>query len=157
MTFCDGRPRAGMTTVGADMAAKFAACASISGMRRVALQALLVLLASGRLTQGGWSCMPWSAAEPVLARPIAESGPPTRKRTCAERGLPFNQTARRGRWVLGQDAPMNLIGPLLERHVTGRFESSVEGTQRADPAPVMVELAWSAGSFRRIGHVVGLG
>jgi putative restriction endonuclease len=35
---------------------------------------------------------------------------------------------------LDQDVPMDLVGPLAERQVTGRFESSVEDALRADPA-----------------------
>ena len=95
---------------------------------------LLVLLALGRLAQTGSSSLPWSAAEPVLASLIAEFAPPSRTGRAQSAAYPFTRLRTDGVWVLDQDVPMDLIGPLTQRHVAGRFEQSVEDALRADPA-----------------------
>jgi putative restriction endonuclease len=95
---------------------------------------LLVLLALGRLSQTGSSSLPWSAAEPVLAELIAEFGPPSRTGRAQSAAYPFTRLRADGVWVLDQDVQMDLVGPLANRHVTGRFERSVEGALLADPA-----------------------
>ncbi len=95
---------------------------------------LLVLMALGRLAQTGSSSLPWSAAEPVLARLIAEFGPPSRTGRAQSAAYPFTRLRADGVWVLDQDVPMDLVGPLAQRQVTGRFAPSVEDALRADPA-----------------------
>lgn len=99
---------------------------------------LLALLALGRLTRTGSSSLPWSVAEPTLADLIAEFGPPSRTPRAQRAAYPFTRLRADGLWVLDQDVPMDKVGPLVERHVTGRFERSVESELRADP-----ELVWS--------------
>ncbi len=98
---------------------------------------LLVLLALGRLARSGSSSLPWSAAEPVLARLIAEFGPPSRTPRAQSAAYPFTRLRADGVWVLDRDVPMDLVGPLAERQVAGRFETSVEDALRADPALAM--------------------
>jgi putative restriction endonuclease len=95
---------------------------------------LLVLLALGRLADTGSSMLPWSVAEPVLADLIAEFGPPSRTGRAQSVAYPFTRLRTDGVWVLDQDVPMDLVGPLGMRHVAGRFEESVEDALRADPA-----------------------
>lgn len=95
---------------------------------------LLALLALGRLAQSGSSNLPWSAAEPVLAGMVAEFAPPSRTARAQSAAYPFTRLRSDGVWVLDHDVPMDLVGPLAERHVTGRFEHSVEESLRADPA-----------------------
>jgi putative restriction endonuclease len=96
---------------------------------------LLVLLALGRLVEIGSSMLPWSVAEPALADLIAEFGPPSRTGRPQSAAYPFTRLrADRGLWVLDQDVPMDLVGPLAGRQVAGRFERSVEDALRADPA-----------------------
>src|SRR6185437_11384482 len=95
---------------------------------------LLALLALGRLARSGSSSVPWSVAEPVLADLIAEFGPPSRTGRAQSAAYPFTRLRHDGVWVLDQDVPMDLVGPLAAGHVTGRFERSVEQALRADPA-----------------------
>jgi putative restriction endonuclease len=96
---------------------------------------LLVLLALGRLAGTGSSMLPWSVAEPALADLIAEFGPPSRTGRAQSAAYPFTRLrADGGLWVLDQDVPMDLVGPLAGGHVAGRFEWSVEDELRADPA-----------------------
>ena len=92
------------------------------------------LLALGRLAQSGSGSLPWSAIEPVLACLIAEFGPPSRTGRAQSAACPFTRLRADGMCVLDQDVPMHLVRPLAERHVTGRFERSMEEALRADPA-----------------------
>ena len=94
---------------------------------------LLVLLALGRLAETGSSVLPWSVAEPVLADLIAEFGPPSRTGRGQSAAYPFTRLRTDGVWVLDQDVPTDLVGPLATRHVAGRFEEPVEDALRADP------------------------
>ncbi len=102
--------------------------------RRSPHKPLLVLLALGRLARGGSSSLPWSAAEPLLAGLIAEFGPPSRSGRAQSAAYPFTRLRTDGVWVLDQDVPMDLVGPLGERQVTGQFERSAEKALAADPA-----------------------
>jgi putative restriction endonuclease len=95
---------------------------------------LLVLLALSRLAETGSSTLPWSVAEPVLADLIAEFGPPSRTGRAQSAAYPFTRLRADGVWVLDQDVPMDLVGPLATRHAAGRFEESVEDALRTDPA-----------------------
>ena len=47
---------------------------------------------------------------------------------------PFTRLRADGVWVLDQDVPMDLVGPLTQRHVTGRFEPTVESWLRGEPS-----------------------
>lgn len=94
---------------------------------------LLVLLALGRLLRAGSSSLPWSDAESELADLIAEFGPPSRTGRAQSAAYPFTRLRADGVWVLDCDVPMDLVGPLAERHVTGRFAEGVEDALRADP------------------------
>ncbi len=102
--------------------------------RRSPHKPLLVLLALGRLAQGGSSSLPWSVAEPVLAGLIGEFGPPSRTGRAQSAAYPFTRLRSDGVWVLDADVPMDLVGPLGEWEVTGRFERSAEAALAADPA-----------------------
>jgi putative restriction endonuclease len=97
---------------------------------------LLVLLAFGRLAETGSSDLPWSEAEPVLAGLIAEFGPPSQTSPAQSAAYPFTRLRADGVWVLDKDVQMDLVGPLGDQHVTGRFEASVEKALRSDPALV---------------------
>jgi putative restriction endonuclease len=97
---------------------------------------LLVLLALGRLTATGSSELPWSAAEAALADLIAEFGPPSRTGRAQSAAYPFTRLRADGVWVLDHDVQMDLVRPLAEQEVIGRFETSVESALRGDPALV---------------------
>lgn len=94
---------------------------------------LLVLLALGRLAATGSSELAWSAAESELADLIAEFGPPSRTSRAQSAAYPFTRLRADGVWVLDQDVQMDLVGPLADHHVSGRFEASVESALRNDP------------------------
>lgn len=93
---------------------------------------LLVLLALGRLAETGSSELPWSAAEQQLGGLIAEFGPPSRTSLAQSAAYPFTRLRADGVWVLDQDVQMDLIGPLANNHVIGRFEASMDTALRND-------------------------
>jgi putative restriction endonuclease len=95
---------------------------------------LLVLLALGRLAATGSSELTWSAAESQLADLIAEFGPPSRTSRAQSAAYPFTRLRTDGVWVLDQDVQMDLVGALASRHVSGRFEASIESALCHDPA-----------------------
>jgi len=103
------------------------------GGQRSPHKPLLVLLALGRLRATGSSELPWSAAEPALAELISEFGPPSETGPAQSAAYPFTRLRADGIWVLDQDVQMDLVRPLADRHVVGRFEDSVEAALRADP------------------------
>jgi len=103
------------------------------GGQRSPHKPLLVLLALGRLEATGSSELPWSAAESALADLIAEFGPSSRTGRAQSAAYPFTRLRADGVWVLDQDVQMDLVGPLAQRQVVGRFEASVEAALRADP------------------------
>ncbi len=94
---------------------------------------LLVLLALGRLAATGSSELPWTEAGARLAELIAEFGPPSRTGRAQSAAYPFTRLRADGVWVLDQDVPMDLVGPLARRHVTGRLEAPVEAVLLARP------------------------
>jgi len=102
--------------------------------RRSPHKPLLVLLALGRLAATGSSELPWSSAEADLADLIAEFGPPSGTGRAQSAAYPFTRLRADGVWVLDQDVQMDLVRPLAEQHVTGRFEASVESALLARPA-----------------------
>jgi len=104
-----------------------------NGGQRSPHKPLLVLLALGRLAAGGSSELPWSAAESALADLVAEFGPASRTGRGQSAAYPFTRLRADGIWVLDRDVPMDLVRPLAEGQVTGRFEGSVEAALRADP------------------------
>jgi hypothetical protein len=67
---------------------------------------------------------------------IAEFGPPSRTGRAQSAAYPFTRLRADGVWVLDHDVPMDLAGPLTQRHVTGRFEPSVESALLARPSLV---------------------
>ena len=95
---------------------------------------LLVLLALGRLAAIGSSELPWSAAESALGELIAEFGPPSRTSRAQSAAYPFTRLRHDQVWVLDRDVQMDLVRPLTRRHVTGRFDPSVESLLLARPA-----------------------
>jgi putative restriction endonuclease len=106
---------------------------------------LLVLLALGQLANSGSSELPWSEAEQRLADLITEFGPPSRTGRAQSAAYPFTRLRSDGVWVLDQDVPMDLVGPLARGRVTGHFEASLEEELRTDP-----ELIYSiAGELAR--------
>lgn len=96
---------------------------------------LVVLLALAGLARNGSSSLPWSVAGPVLAALIAEFAPPSRTGRTQSAAYPFTRLPVDRVWVLDREVPMDLVGPLAESDVTGRFERSVEEALRADPTP----------------------
>lgn len=106
------------------------------GGQRSPHKPLLVLLALGRLQATGSSELAWGEAEAALAELIAEFGRPSRTGRAQSAAYPFTRLRADGVWVLDADVPMDLVGPLAERHVAGRFEPSIESALRADPALV---------------------
>ena len=102
--------------------------------RRSPHKPLLVLLALGRLAATGSSELPWSSAEAVLTDLIAEFGPPSGTDRAQSAAYPFTRLRADGVWVLDRDVQMDLVRPLAEQHVTGRFEASVESALLARPA-----------------------
>ena len=104
------------------------------GGQRSPHKPLLVLLALGRLARTGSSELPWPVAEPALAGLIAEFGPPSRTGRAQSAAYPFTRLRADGVWVLDRDVPMDLVGPLADQGVAGRFDPEVEGALRADPA-----------------------
>jgi len=95
---------------------------------------LLVLLALGRLAESDSSALPWCSCEPELADLITEFGPPSRTGRAQSAAYPFTRLRSDGVWVLDQDVEMDLVGPLADRGVVGRFEPALESALRADPA-----------------------
>jgi len=95
---------------------------------------LLVLLALGRLAVAGSSELPWTEARAKLADLIAEFGPSSRTGRAQSAAYPFTRLRTDGIWVLDQDVPMDLVGPLARARVNGRFEESAEAVLLAKPA-----------------------
>jgi putative restriction endonuclease len=104
------------------------------GAQRSPHKPLLVLLALGRLQATGSSAVPWSMAETALADLVAEFGPPSRTGRAQSAAFPFTRLRADKVWVLDRDVQMDLVGPLADGHVTGRFEASVEAALTARPA-----------------------
>jgi len=94
---------------------------------------LLVLLALGHLTATGSSELPWSVAEVELAELIAEFGQPSRTSRAQSAAYPFTRLRADGVWTLDADVQVDLVRPLTEQHVTGRFVSPLEAAFLADP------------------------
>jgi len=63
-----------------------------------------------------------------------EFGPPSRTSPARGAAYPFTRLRTDRVWVLDQDVPMDLVGPLGGRHVSGRFAASTESALRCDPA-----------------------
>jgi putative restriction endonuclease len=95
-----------------------------------------VLLALGRLATTGSSELPWTEAETKLADLVAEFGPPSRTSRAQNAAYPFTRLRVDGVWELDQDMPMDPVGPLGRRHVTGRLEASAESALLAKPAVI---------------------
>jgi putative restriction endonuclease len=93
-----------------------------------------VLLALGRLAGAGSSELPWTEARAKLADLIAEFGPSSRTGRAQSAAYPFTRLRTDGIWVLDQDVPMDLVGPLAREQVNGRFEESAEAVLLARPA-----------------------
>jgi putative restriction endonuclease len=94
---------------------------------------LLVLLALGRLAATGSSELAWSVAEVELAELIAEFGQPSRTSRAQSAAYPFTRLRADGVWTLDADVQMDLVRPLTDQHVTGRFVSPLEASFLADP------------------------
>ncbi len=102
--------------------------------RRSPHKPLLMLLALGRIAATGSSELPWSVAEVELADLITEFGQPSRTARAQSAAYPFTRLRADGVWTLDADVKMDLVRPLSEQHVTGRFASPLEAAFRADPA-----------------------
>ncbi|MEO3778205.1 phosphorothioated DNA-binding restriction endonuclease [Micromonospora sp. B11E3] len=101
--------------------------------RRAPHKPLLVLLALGRLAGTGSSELPWSEALQLLSDLIAEFGPASRTGRAQSAAYPFTRLRSDGVWVLSQDVPMDLVGPLTTHDVSGRFADPVEAALHRDP------------------------
>ncbi len=93
-----------------------------------------MLLALGRLAATGSSELPWAQARVELADLVAEFGPSSRTGRAQSAAYPFTRLRTDGIWVLDQDVPMDLVGPLARAQVNGRFEESAEAMLLARPA-----------------------
>jgi putative restriction endonuclease len=93
----------------------------------------LVLPALARLSVTGSSELAWSGAEVRLAALIKESRPASRTSRAQSAAYPFTRLRSDGIWRLDHNVPMDLITPLAEHHVVGRFEPSLESRLLADP------------------------
>jgi putative restriction endonuclease len=116
------------------------------GGRRSPHKPLLVLLALAQLHSTGSSKLPWSEAEGRLADLIAEFGPASRTGRTQAAAYPFTRLRADGVWLLDKDVPMDLVTPLDQGHVTGRFDDSIESVLRARPELVMSAARALAGS-----------
>jgi putative restriction endonuclease len=88
------------SAAGGEIAGRFAALRQYQrNGTRSPHKPLLVLLALGRLAQSGSSSLPWSAAEPVLARLLAEFGPPSRTGRAQSAAYPFTRLRADGVWI----------------------------------------------------------
>ena len=94
---------------------------------------LLVLLALGRLSTTGSSRLPWSEAEEPLADLVASFGPPSRTARAQSAAYPFTRLRSDGVWLLDADVPMDTVGPLRARPVSGRLGPGLEEALRDDP------------------------
>src|SRR4051794_31083024 len=97
---------------------------------------LLMLLALGRLATTGSSTLPWSEAQVQLGNLIAEFGPASKTSRTQSAAYPFTRLRSDGIWVLDQEVPMDSLGPLAARHVTGRLAPVVEKLLADDPGLV---------------------
>src|SRR3954452_5201706 len=104
--------------------------------RRSPHKPLLMLLALGRLATTGSSALPWSEAQVQLGNLIAEFGPASKTSRTQSAAYPFTRLRSDGIWVLDHDVPMDSIGPLAARHVTGRLAPAVEKLLADDPGLV---------------------
>jgi putative restriction endonuclease len=119
---------------GTDVLARLAALRQHQrGGQRSPHKPLLVLLALGRLAATGSTQLPWSEAESKLAELIAEFGPPSRTGRAQSAAYPFTRLRADGVWVLDQDVPMDLVGPLETGRVSGQFEASLEAVLQDRP------------------------
>lgn len=101
--------------------------------RRSPHKPLLVLLSLGRLTTTGSSALPWSEAQVVLGDLVAEFGPASRTSRVQSAAYPFTRLRSDGIWVLDRDVPMDTVGPLTTRAVTGRLTREIETALADDP------------------------
>ena len=101
--------------------------------RRYPHKPLLVLLALGRLSATGSSRLLWNEAEEPLADLVASFGPPSRTARAQSAAYPFTRLRSDGVWLLDADVPMDTVGPLRERPVSGRLEPGLEEALRGDP------------------------
>lgn len=97
---------------------------------------LLVLLALGRIASTGRSDLPWSEAESVLADLVAEFGRPSRTNRRQSAAYPFTRLRSDSVWLLDHDVPMDNVGPLTARNVTGRFDPAIEAALARNPVLV---------------------
>ena len=98
----------------------------------------------------------------MLAGLIADFGPTLRTGRAQSAAYPFTRPRSEGVWVLDHDVPMDLVGPLAQRQVTGRFEPSSRDALRADPALARLQLPgrWCCRTSRttsRAGRAAGVG
>lgn len=85
---------------------------------------LLVLLALGKLIQGGSSRLEWSEVESRLSLLLAEFGPPRKGAPRPE--FPFTRLRSDLIWTLSRDVPMDSVRPLREEPISGQFVDALE-------------------------------
>ena len=99
--------------------------------------------AGPRRSQRGRTCWPTTAGDGRLWYvPAGEADEPAQTvarlaslRQHQQGGrYPFTRLRADGVWVLDQDVPMDLVGPLTQRRVTGRFEPTVESWLCGEPS-----------------------
>lgn len=124
-------------------------------------KALLALLALGQLAATGSSKLRWSVVEEQLGRLILDYGPASKTPLAQAAAYPFTRLRSDGVWLLSEDVPMDLLGPLNVRDVTGRLDPEIEERLR-DPellhavARVLVEAEFPPTIARDVLAEVGL-
>lgn len=95
---------------------------------------LLIVLALEQFDRTGSSELPWTIVEDRLGKLLDEFGVP--KKGVQLPAYPFTRLRADGIWQLSADVPDDLITPLREHAVTGRFIDAVEAELRREPAQI---------------------
>jgi putative restriction endonuclease len=95
---------------------------------------LLILMALAQFDRTGSSELAWPAVEEQLGKLLDEFGVP--KRGPQLPSYPFTRLRADGIWRLSADVPDDLVTPLREQLVVGRFTEDVEAELRRDPVQV---------------------
>ncbi len=95
---------------------------------------LLIVMALAQFERTGSSELAWPIVEEQLGKLLDEFGVP--KKGSQLPSYPFTRLRADGIWQLSVDVPDDLITPLREQVVTGRFTDDIEAELRRDPAQI---------------------